>query len=299
MKISIASGKGGTGKTTFAVNFSLFLNNKNKNKVVLVDLDVEEPDCHIFLNDNKFNIKECFRQIPKVNEKCDLCGKCAEICEFNAIAVTNKSKGSTFGGEVIIFPELCHSCFACIELCPQNAFDVENIKIGEIHWCNITNNNFHFVEGKLRVGEVMAVPLMKQTKDFSTEKFGEESYFIFDSPPGTSCPVIEATKDSDFVILVTEPTPFGLYDLKLTVETMQELEKKSGVIINKSGIGNSKGSFEQEIYKYCKIENIPILGKIPYSREIAELYSQGKNIITIPSINSIFRKIEKSITDLL
>ncbi len=285
MKISVASGKGGTGKTTFAVNFTLFLKEKYKDKVILVDLDVEEPDCHIFLKNTKLNKKYCFRQIPKVNERCDLCGKCTEICEFNSIAVTNK--------EVIIFPELCHSCFACIELCPQNAFDVENIKIGEIHWCNITNNNFHFVEGKLRVGEVMAVPLIKQTKDFSTEKFGEESYFIFDSPPGTSCPVIEATKDSDFVILVTEPTPFGLHDLKLAVLTMQELAKKFGIIINKSGIGN------QDVYNYCEDEKIPILGKIPYSREIAELYSQGKNILTIPSINNIFRKIQKSITDLL
>ncbi|MBC8527750.1 MAG: ATP-binding protein [Candidatus Cloacimonetes bacterium] len=291
MKISVASGKGGTGKTTFAVNFSLFLNNKNKNKVVLVDLDVEEPDCHIFLNDNKLNTKECFRQTPKVNEKCNLCGKCADICEFNAIAVTNT--------KVIIFPELCHSCFACIEMCPQNAFDIENIEMGEIHWENVTNENLCFIEGKLKVGEVMAVPLIKQTKNFASEKFKGATYFIFDSPPGTSCPVIEATKDSDFIVLVTEPTPFGFHDLKIAVETMQKLKKKFGVVINKSGIGNSKESFGQELYNYCKNENIPILGEIPYSREIAELYSRGKDIITIPSINNIFRKIEKGITGLL
>jgi len=285
VKISIASGKGGTGKTTFAVNFTLFLNNTKKNKVVLVDLDVEEPDCHIFLKNTKLNKKYCFRQIPKVNERCDLCGKCAEICEFNSIAVTNT--------KVIIFPDLCHSCYACIEMCPQKAFDIENIEMGEIHWGNIVSNNFYFVEGKLKIGEVMAVPMIKQTKDFSTEKFGENSYFIFDSPPGTSCPVIEATKDSDFVVLVTEPTPFGLHDLKLTVETMRKLRKKFGVVINKAGIGN------QSVSKYCYDKKIPILGEIPYSREIAELYSQGRNIINLPSINKIFEKIHKNISGLL
>ncbi|MEA3475074.1 MAG: ATP-binding protein [Candidatus Cloacimonadota bacterium] len=285
MKISVASGKGGTGKTTFAVNFSLFLNNIKKNKIVLVDLDVEEPDCHIFLRAINSNRKKCFREIPKVNEKCNLCGKCAEICEFNAIAVANT--------EVIIFPDLCHSCYACIELCPQEAFNIENIEMGEIHWGIITSNNFYFVEGKLKIGEVMAVPMIKQTKNFSIEKFGENSYFIFDSPPGTSCPVIEATKDSDFVVLVTESTPFGLYDLKLAVETMQKLRKKFGVVINKAGIGN------QEVYHYCKDEKIPILGEIPYSRGIAELYSQGRDIISIPFIKESFRKIEEKIINLV
>jgi MinD superfamily P-loop ATPase len=178
-------------------------------------------------------------------------------------------------------------------MCPQKAFDIENIEMGKIHWGNIVSNNFYFVEGKLKVGEAMAVPLIKQTKDFSTEKFGEESHFIFDSPPGTSCPVIEATKDSDFVVLVTEPTPFGLHDLKLAVLTIQELEKNFGVVINKSGIGN------QDVYEYCTKEEITILGEIPYSREIAELYSQGRNIINIPSINKIFEKIHKNILGLL
>lgn len=285
MKISVASGKGGTGKTTFAVNFSLFLNNIKKNKIVLVDLDVEEPDCHIFLKNTKLNKKYCFRQIPKVNERCDLCGKCAEICEFNAIAVTNT--------KVIIFPDLCHSCYACIEMCPQKAFDIENIEMGKIHWGNIASNSFYFVEGKLKIGEVMAVPMIRQTKNFSTEKFGENSYFIFDSPPGTSCPVIEATKGSDFVVLVTEPTPFGLHDLKLAVETMRKLRKKFGVVINKAGIG------DQLVSEYCYNEKISILGEIPYSREIAEMYSQGKNIINLPSINKIFEKIHKNILSLL
>jgi MinD superfamily P-loop ATPase len=285
MKISVASGKGGTGKTTFAVNFSLFLNNIKKNKIVLVDLDVEEPDCHIFLKNTRLYKKYCFRQIPKVNERCDLCGKCAEICEFNSIAVTNT--------KVIIFPDLCHSCYACIEMCPQKAFDIENIEIGEIHWGNIASNNFYFVEGKLKIGEAMAVPLIKQTKDFVGEKFQKDGDFIFDSPPGTSCPVIEATKDSDFVVLVTEPTPFGLHDLRLAVETIRKLKKKFGVVINKAGIGN------QEVYHFCKNENIPILSEIPYSREIAELYSHGKEIISIPSINKTFEQIHKNILGLL
>ncbi|MCF6172909.1 MAG: 4Fe-4S binding protein, partial [Campylobacteraceae bacterium] len=231
-------------------------------KVVLCDLDVEEPNSALFIASKLKNSKICNKMVPKwEKEACLLCGECAKVCNFNAIVA--------LPSEILVFPELCHSCYACSELCPTNSLPMNPVKIGQIK--EYEADNFNFVEGRLDLGQEMAVPLISQTIDFVDENF--KNYLkIFDAPPGTSCPVIEASRDSDFVILITEATPFGLNDLKLAVETMRVLKQKFGVIINRYGIGNNG------VEEYCKSENIPIITKIKNDKEVAKLYSKGELI---------------------
>ena len=261
MKITIASGKGGTGKTTVSTNLTSYLANQGK-KVVLADLDVEEPNSALFIASKLKNEKICNKMVPKwESENCTLCGKCAEVCNFNAIVA--------LPSEILVFPELCHSCYACSELCPTNSLPMAPQRIGEIK--EYEAKGFSFVEGRLDLGQEMAVPLISQTIDYIDENF--KGYIeIFDAPPGTSCPVIEASRGSDFVVLITEATPFGLNDLKLAVETMRVLKQKFGVIINRYGIGNDS------VEEYCKNENIPIITKIKNDKEVAKLYSKGELI---------------------
>jgi len=255
--ISVASGKGGTGKTTIAVNLALSLNN-----VQLLDCDVEEPNAHIFL---KPEIKESIPAtvpIPVVDEsKCDYCGKCREVCAYNAIAVFPSDKERK--GSVLIFPHLCHGCGGCSLLCPQNAIKETDKEIGVIEIGQ--SGAIQFVHGKLNIGEIMSPPLIKQVKkhmDFSRT-------VIIDAPPGTSCPVITTVKGSDFCILVTEPTPFGLNDLILAVEVLEKMCTPFGIVINRSDIGDDK------VDVFCREKNIPILMRIPFDKEIAFLYSNG------------------------
>ena len=251
MKIAVASGKGGTGKTTISTNLALSLEN-----VQLLDCDVEEPNDHIFL---KPEIKEqtpVYIPVPKVDEnKCDYCGKCAEFCEFNALAVFNK--------QVMVFPELCHGCGGCLLVCPKNAIVEEYREIGVVK--KGVAGAVEFVYGELKIGEPMAVPVIRRVKD----EIDEDKTVIIDASPGASCPVIAAVHGSDYCILVTEPTPFGLHDLRLAVETIRKMDIPFGVIINCDGIG------DQKVQEYCKKESIPILLKIPMDRRIAELYSRG------------------------
>ena len=191
----------------------------------------------------------------------------------------------------MIFPELCHSCYACSELCPTNALPMIPKKMGELK--EFYTENLTFIESKLEIGEEQAVPLIQQTKNYVKKNIPKNMIQIYDSPPGTSCPVIEAAKDADFVILVTEPTPFGFHDLKLAVDTMEELDKEFGVIINRYGIGNN------DVEKFCSREGIDILAKIPNSRKIAELYSQGKLIYKyIPEVKKQLEKIRDYILEL-
>ena len=261
LKITIASGKGGTGKTTVSTNLTSYLGRLGK-KVVLADLDVEEPNSALFIKSKLKNSKICNKMVPKwESEECILCGECAKVCNFNAIVA--------LPSEILIFPELCHSCYACSELCPTNSLPMNPIRIGEIK--EYEADNFNLIEGRLDLGQEMAVPLITQTIDYINSNF-EDEIKIFDAPPGTSCPVIEASRDSDFVILITEATPFGLNDLKLAVETMRVLKQKFGVIVNRDGIGNSS------VEDYCKDENIPIITKIKNDKEIAKLYSKGELI---------------------
>ncbi len=258
MKIAIASGKGGTGKTTLSTNLAAYL--AEFDNVVLVDSDVEEPNSGLFLKGELVSSEEKFKTIPEwEKDKCTLCGECQKVCNFHAVI--------QLGTMILVFPELCHSCYACSELCPTQALPMKQKKIGDLSRFKI--NNLNFIESRLIIGEEQAVPLIKQTTEYVDSHF-KNHIKIFDSPPGTSCPVIEVVKDADFVILVTEPTPFGLNDLKLAVETVKELNRNFGVVINRYGIGNN------DVIDYCNDENIPIIAKIPNSRKIAELYSEGK-----------------------
>ena len=275
MKIAIASGKGGTGKTTLATNLAFLLSQKCP--VILADLDVEEPNSGFFIKGKKIQEKKVFRMIPVWDkEKCVLCGNCQRVCKFNAVI--------KLWEEVLIFNQLCHSCYACSELCPQNALPMKSYEVGKI--TEYEMKNLHFVEGKLNVGEEQAVPLIKETIDFVNNNFPSDILRIFDAPPGTSCPVIEATKDADYIILITEPTPFGLHDLTLAIEVMRELKKDFGVVINRYGIGNN------DVIEYCKIERIPLLGKIPNMKKAAEAYAKGELISeAIPEIRSALNTI--------
>lgn len=280
MKIAIASGKGGTGKTTLSTNLASFLSEKYK--VVLTDLDVEEPNSGLFIKGNLVHEEEKFKMIPEWQQStCSLCGNCQKVCNFHAVI--------QLGTMILVFPELCHSCYACSELCPTQSLPMITKKMGDLKEYNV--GNLSFVESKLVIGEEQAVPLIHQTMKYVDEKYDNGFIKIFDSPPGTSCPVIEATKDADFVFLVTEPTPFGLHDLKLAIYTMYELKKNFAVIINRDGVGNSN------VEKYCKHENIPIIAKIPNSRKIAELYSSGKLLYNeLEEVKIELMKIEKFIS---
>jgi len=270
--ISVASGKGGTGKTTIAVNLALSLSN-----VQLLDCDVEEPNCHIFIKPVFENKNTVFIPIPQVDsKKCDGCGRCQEFCAYNAIAVVNK--------EVLIFPELCHGCGSCAYFCPHGAIKETNKDIGIIEIGK--SGEIQFIHGKLNIGMMMSPPVIRAVKKHINKK----KTVIIDAPPGTSCPVITAINDTDFVILVTEPTPFGLNDLSLAVEVVRKLKIPFGVIINRSDLGNKKTD------EYCVRENIPILMRIPFSKKIAEIYSRGDSIIeTLPEYRENFQRLFENI----
>ncbi len=261
MIISVASGKGGTGKTTVATNLALSIDN-----VQFIDCDVEEPNAHIFLKPEIEKKLSVSIPIPKVDEsKCNYCGKCSEICAFNAIAVLKE--------KVLVFSGLCHGCGGCSLLCPEKAIAETGNKIGVTKIGK--TDSILFVDGKLDIGEPMSPPLIREVK----KHINTDKTVIIDVPPGTSCPVIEAVKGSDFCILVTEPTPFGLYDLKLAVELMEKMEILFGVVINQSDIG------DERVEQYCLNLNIPILMKIPFDKDIAFEYSKG--------IPIVLKKIEK------
>ena len=261
MNITIASGKGGTGKTTLSTNLAAVI--AESQKVVLSDLDVEEPNSGLFIKGELVHEENKFKMIPEwVKDKCTLCGICQDVCNYHAVI--------QLGTKIMVFPELCHSCYACSELCPIEALPMIPKKVGVLK--HFDQGNLSFIESRLDIGEEQAVPLITQTIQYVNENFSDNIIKINDAPPGTSCPVIEATKDADFIILVTEPTPFGLHDLKIAVETMRELKKEYAVIINRYGIGNN------DVLEYCKKEAIPIIAKIPNDRRIAELYSSGKLI---------------------
>ena len=273
MIISIASGKGGTGKTTIAANLALSL----KNNVQYLDCDVEEPNGHIFIKPNIEKTISFGVKVPVVDhEMCDLCGKCGEICEFNAIVVLKN--------KTLVFSELCHSCAGCWLVCPKGAISTEKRNIGVLE--EGAANGVDFIHGRLRIGEAMSPPLIKQVK----RQMNKLKTVIIDAPPGTSCPVIEAIKESDFVILVTEPTPFGFNDLKLAVEMVRSIGLDFGVIINRSDIGND------QVSNYCAEENIPVLLEIKNDRKIAEAYSNGIPIVEIyPEYTQKFIELYKTI----
>ncbi len=278
LKVAIASGKGGTGKTTLSVNLINYIAEKKLyNKNILVDLDVEEPNSSLFIKEESNSTKKVYKKIPKWNiEKCNPeCKICSDICRFNAVL--------KMGSNILVLPNLCHSCFACSELCPNSALPMEKSEIGKIK--EIKTPTFDFIESRLNIGEEKSVPLITKTIKH-IEKNYSSGIAILDSPPGSSCPVIEVTKNSDLIILVTEPTPFGLHDLKLAVQTLKELKKHIVVVINKYGIGND------DVIDYCKKENIEIIAKLPNMKKIAQLYSKGELIYKeVPEFKYELKKI--------
>jgi len=273
-KIAIASGKGGTGKTLLATNLADYISQRED--TLLVDLDVEEPNDFIFIEGTQVNRVDQVKMIPSWDEgQCTLCGLCSKICKYHAVI--------QLGTFIAVFNELCHSCYACSELCPANALPMQAFKMGETR--TMSKGRLTFIESRLEIGEEQAVPLIRKTHTMVDERFHDIPFQIFDCPPGTSCPVAAATRHADLVILVTEPTPFGLNDLKLAVETMQDLGKPVGVVINRDGIGNS------EVEDFCKREQLPVLAKIPFDREIARRYSKGELVYT--EVNSVISALDQ------
>ena len=272
MIISVASGKGGTGKTTIATNLARALSD-----VQLIDCDVQEPNAHIFIKPDILNKQTVSIPVPEVDpEKCNLCGRCQEVCVYNAIIVIKNS--------VLVFPELCHGCGACSYFCSQKAITEIEKPIGIVE--KGQSKDLEFIHGKLNVGEMLSPPVIKAAK----KHINHEKIVIIDAPPGTSCPVVTTMKNTDFVLLVTEPTPFGLNDLILAVEVARKLNIPSGVIINRYDLGN------EDTENYCREENIPILMKIPFKKEIASAYSQGKMIIeAFPDLKKDFRQLFEDI----
>jgi MinD superfamily P-loop ATPase len=274
MIISIASGKGGTGKTTVALNLALSLSD-----VQLIDCDVEEPNLHLFLSPRVHRTLSVTLPVPGVDEtQCTYCGKCAEVCRFNALAVVKN--------QILIFPELCHGCGGCGLLCPERAIRENPREIGVIHVGN--PNGLSFVQGILNVGEPMPTPIIREEKKLIDRR----KTVILDCSPGTSCPVIEGVRGSDFCLLVTEDTPFGLNDLELAVEMVRALGVPLGVFINRADLGDGR------VKSYCQKEGVPLLGELPHDRRIAEVYSRGEIVVEkIPEYRglflSLFREIQK------
>jgi MinD superfamily P-loop ATPase len=258
MIVSVASGKGGTGKTLVATSLALSL--KEREAIQLLDCDVEEPNDHIFLRPLITRSKAVCIPVPKIDEgKCTYCGKCAEVCAYHAIAISPKN--------ALVFPHLCHGCGACSYLCPEKAIAEEMREIGVVESGDA--DGVRFAHGKLNVGEAMATPVIRMVK----AQAEHSSTVIIDVPPGTSCPVVASVKGSDFCLLVTEPTPFGLNDLALAVDTVRELNIPCGIVLNRVGTGDSG------VEEFCHKENLPILLSIPLDMEIARNYSRGITLV--------------------
>ncbi|MBM4164448.1 MAG: (4Fe-4S)-binding protein [Lentisphaerae bacterium] len=274
MKLAIASGKGGTGKTTVAVNLAWTLADMGKG-VQYLDCDVEEPNGHIFLNPQITTTAAVGIPVPVVDEAtCTACRTCAEICQYHAIAVLKKT---------LVFPELCHGCGGCVLVCPAGALREETRLIGVVETGQA--DGVAFVQGRLNVGEPMAPPLIRAVR----KKAILDGIAILDAPPGTSCPVVTTVRDADYVLLVTEPTPFGLNDLKLAVEMLRQLRLRHGVVINRADIG------DQQVRAFCAAERIPVLLELPDDRRVAEIYSRGQMAVhVLPEWRTLFLDLWKS-----
>jgi MinD superfamily P-loop ATPase len=279
LNIAVASGKGGTGKTTIATNLALILDDQEKT-VQLLDCDVEEPNCHIFMKPDIESSNPVTVSKPEViKEKCTACGICGEVCEYSAIIVVKDT--------VLTFPELCHGCGACEMFCPEEAIIEVPREVGIIETGK--SNGITFIQGLLNIGELMSPAVISGVKKTANAS----DVIILDAPPGTSCPVIEAVKDADFVLLATEPTPFGLNDLELAVGMVRSLQIPFAVAINRCDIGND------DVKSYCQRENIKVVLEIPDDRKIAEAYSRGEMIIhALPEYRTLFESCWKRIMKL-
>jgi MinD superfamily P-loop ATPase len=276
MRIAIASGKGGTGKTIVATNLAAILA-QDDHPVAYLDCDVEAPNGHIFVKPEIVHRETVSIPVPEVNEtRCTHCGRCGEFCQYSAIAC--------LGSAVLTFPDLCHGCGGCSLVCSEGAIREVPRAIGEVEWG--AAGAVQFVQGRLRIGQAISPPLIRAVK----KHLPRTGIAILDAPPGTSCPVVETIRDTDLVLLVTEPTPFGLHDLRLAVETVKEAHLPHAVVINRAGLGRG------EVRQYCERAGIPILLEIPEDRRIAETYSRGELAIqTIPAyagwMRALFEKL--------
>jgi MinD superfamily P-loop ATPase len=270
--ITVASGKGGTGKTTVAVNMALSLEN-----VQLLDCDVEEPNSHILLHPKIDKTDPVCTKVPVISEElCNYCGKCSKFCAYNALFVAPKT--------AMVFPELCHSCGGCLLVCPKKAITEKERQIGVIKKGEA--KGVEIVYGELNVGEAMAVPLIRAVKN----QMKTDKNVVIDAPPGTACSLVASVHKTDYCILVTEPTPFGLHDLKITVQVLKDLGVPMGIVINRAGLGDRK------VYEYCEKEGIPLLMEIPFSKKIAELYSRGVPFVAeMPEWKEAFLEVRDKI----
>jgi MinD superfamily P-loop ATPase len=283
MIIAVASGKGGTGKTTIATSLAKALADTGK-AVSYLDCDVEAPNAHLFLGPVFDQRKDVDMLIPQVDEAlCTGCERCAEVCEFHAIVV--------LGGKPLVFPEMCHGCGSCTLECPENAISEIPQTLGILER-GVAEAQINFGRGLLNVGEPMAVPVIRQLKKWREPQ--PEETVILDSPPGTSCPVVESIRGADFVLLVTEPTPFGLHDLKLAFQLTRELDIPAGVVVNRDGIGDDR------VDDYCREAGLPILMRIPLERKIGEGIAEGKPLLEIlPEYGDHFRQLFAQIEGIL
>ncbi len=271
MKIAVLSGKGGTGKTTVSTNLAFI------SKLPLFDTDIEEPNSHIFLKNNIINEKSVYMNYPKIHmEKCNLCGECGDFCKFNAVIPARNT--------VLVFEESCHDCGGCGIICKQKAISWEKREIGKI-FTGKTYFDSDTVYGKLNIGEMSGVRIIK--KMYKDAKYKD---FLIDCPPGTACTTVAAVEEADFAIIVTEPSPFGLSDMKLVVKLLKDIKIPFGIVVNKAE------DDETELKKYCLSENITILGEIPFSRKIAENYSKGEIISDVlPEYRKYYKNIWKKV----
>jgi len=277
MKIAIASGKGGTGKTTIATNLAYSIARMGK-EVQYLDCDVEEPNGHIFLKPDIIETHNATIGVPEVDTGlCEGCGNCGQFCQYSAIICLKDTP--------LVFESLCHSCGGCMLVCPTDAITESQIPIGNVE--SGAADGVKFVQGRLNIGDVRTPALIKKVK----EKMSNDGLVIIDAPPGTSCPVIEAIEGIDFCLLVTEPTPFGLNDLKLAVDMVKELKLSFAVVINRSDLGDDK------VHRYCDEEDIEVILEIPDDRRIAEVYSTGSMIVDVlPEYRNNFLRLYENLT---